>query len=119
MEAEYTALSMALRVAIPFMDVCRYVVSKFRLAQGSTLVTFKTTVHEDNMGALTLAKLEPGRSTPRSKFYAIKMHWFRSFLKPKEIELEYIESKQQKADIFTKALSTAEFLRARKLTCGF
>ena len=119
MEAEYTALSMALRVAIPFMDVCRYVASKFQLAKGSTLVTFKTTVHEDNMGALTLAKLEPGRSTPRSKFYAIKMHWFRSFLKPKEIELEYIESKEQKADIFTKALSTAEFLRARKLTCGW
>ena len=119
MEAEYTALSMALRIAIPFMDVCRYFVEKFRPARRSNLVTFKTTVHEDNMGALTLAKLEPGRSTPRSKFYAIKMHWFRSHLKPKEIELEYIESQQQKADIFTKALTTAEFLRARKLTCGW
>ena len=119
MEAEYTALSMALRVAIPFMDVCRYFVERFRPARGSNLITFKTTVHEDNMGALTLAKLEPGRSTPRSKFYAIKMHWFRSYLKPKEIELEYIKSKQQKADIFTKALTTAEFLRARKLTCGW
>ena len=119
MEAEYTALSMALRVVIPFMDVCRYFVSKFRPARGSSLITFKTTVHEDNMGALTLAKLEPGRSTPRSKFYAIKMHWFRSHLKPREIELEYIESSQQKADIFTKALTTAEFLRARKLTCGW
>mmetsp|Transcript_26718 Transcript_26718/g.63721 ORF Transcript_26718/g.63721 Transcript_26718/m.63721 type:complete len:423 (-) Transcript_26718:138-1406(-) len=119
MEAEYTALSMALRVAIPFLDVCRYVVRNFRSGRGSNLLTFKTTVHEDNMGALTLAKLEPGRSTPRSKFYAIKMHWFRSHLKPSEIELEYIDTKEQKADIFTKALSTAEFFRARKLTCGW
>jgi hypothetical protein len=119
MEAEYTALSMALRVAIPFLDVCRYVINNFRPGRKSSLITFKTTVHEDNMGGLTLAKLEPGRSTPRSKFYAIKMHWFRSWLKPNEIELEYIESKAQKADIFTKALSTAEFLRARQLTCGW
>jgi hypothetical protein len=119
MEAEYTALSMALRSAIPFMDICRYVIENFKLAAGESLVTFKTTVHEDNLGALTLAKLEPGRHTPRSKFYAIKLHWFRSWLKPKEIELEYIESKFQKADIFTKPLSTAEFLRCRQLSCGW
>ncbi len=119
MEAEYTALSMALRVAIPLIDVCKYVIRKFRTPSDTNLVTFKTTVHEDNMGALTLARLEPGRNTPRSKFYALKMHWFRSHLKPNEIELQYIESKQQKADIFTKSLSTQEFLRCRKLTCGW
>ena len=28
MEAEYTALSMALRAAIPFMEVCQYVISR-------------------------------------------------------------------------------------------
>lgn len=119
MEAEYTALSMALRAAIPFMEVCRYVISKFRNPATSSLVTFKTTVHEDNMGALTLANLEPGRTTPRSKFYAIKFHWFRSWLKPKEIEIQYIDTKQQKADILTKSLTVSEFLRARKLTCGW
>ena len=119
MEAEYTALSMALRIAIPLIDVCKYVIRKFRTPSDTNLVTFKTTVHEDNMGALTLARLEPGRNTPRSKFYALKMHWFRSHLKPNQIELQYIESKQQKADIFTKSLSTQEFLRCRKLTCGW
>jgi hypothetical protein len=40
--------------------------------------TFKTTVWEDNVGALTLARMEPGRSTLRSKHYGVKMHWFRS-----------------------------------------
>ena len=118
MEAEYTALSMALRAAIPFMEVCKYVVSRFWTVPGS-LVKFKTTVHEDNQGALALAKLEPGRTTPRSKFYAIKWHWFRSWLKPKEIELEYIDTKEQKANIFTKSLGTADFIHDRKLTCGW
>ena len=80
---------------------------------------FKTTVHEDNMGALRLAQLEPGRNTPRSKFYAIKYHWFRSWLKPNEIELEYIESKKQKADILTKSLGTIAFEDNRFLSCGW
>jgi hypothetical protein len=119
MEAEYTALSMALREAIPFLEVCKYVISRFHDKKGRSLVRFKTTVHEDNTGALSLGKLEPGRHTPRSKFYAIKYHWFRSWLKPKEIELEYIDTKNQKADIFTKSLATAPFLHARKLTCGW
>ena len=118
MESEYIALSMALRAAIPFMEVCQYVISRFASAS-QRLVKFKTTVHEDNQGALALSKLEPGRQTPRSKFYAIKFHWFRSWLKPKEIEVEYIDTLQQKADIFTKSLTVSEFLRCRKLTCGW
>jgi hypothetical protein len=59
-------------------------------------------VQEDNQGALCLAKMEPGRHTPWLRFYAIKHHWFRSWLKPNEIELKYIKSEQQKVDILTK-----------------
>ena len=47
------------------------------------LLTFKVTAHEDNMGTLWLSQLEPGRNTPCSKFYALKLHWFCSWLKPK------------------------------------
>ncbi|KAG7343789.1 reverse transcriptase RNA-dependent DNA polymerase [Nitzschia inconspicua] len=118
MEAEYTALSIALRAAIPLIHVIKFVNAAFGITQNA-LVSFKTTVHEDNKGALTLAQLEPGRQTPRSKFYAIKMHWFRSWLKPNEIEIQYIESKRQKADMFTKALPTAVFEENRKLSCGW
>ena len=118
MEAEYTALSIALRAAIPLLDVIRYVISSFGPTKTS-LLTFKTTVHEDNQGALKLANLEPGRTTPRSKFYAIKYHWFRSWLKPKEIEIQYIDTSLQKADMLTKSLPTDSFERNRKLTCGW
>ena len=118
MEAEYSALSMALRAAIPLLEVVKYVVRGFS-PTNEVVTTFKTTVHEDNQGALRLAKMEPGRNTPRSKFYAIKHHWFRSWLKPSEIELQYIESKQQKADILTKSLGTVSFEDNRKLSCGW
>jgi hypothetical protein len=118
MEAEYTALSIALRAVIPLLTVIRYVISSFGPTKMS-LLTFKTTVHEDNMGALRLANMEPGRTTPRSKFYAIKYHWFRSWLKPKEIEIQYIETSSQKADMLTKSLSTESFERNRFLTCGW
>jgi hypothetical protein len=114
MEAEHTALSIALRAAIPLLDVIKYVVQSFNVTT-SSLLTFKTTVHEDNQGALRLANMEPGRS----KFYAIKYHWFRSWLKPKQIEVQYVESNLQKADMLTKSLSVDIFERNRRLSCGW
>ena len=56
------------------------------------------------MGALWLSQLEPGRNTPRSKFYTLILHWFRSCLSPKSIEIIYCPTQQQKADFKTKAL---------------
>jgi len=118
MEAEYTALSIALRYALPLLEIIRYVTSSF-CSTSPPLLTFKTTVHEDNQGALRLAQMEPGRTTPQSKFYAIKYHWFRSHLKPNEIELQYIDTSLQKADMFTKSLPTETFEFNRKLSCGW
>ena len=118
MEAEYSALSMAMRSALPLLEVCKSVIKGFNV-NNEKLMTFRTTVHEDNQGALKLAQMEPGRHTPRSKFYAIKLHWFRSKLQPNAIELKYIKSEDQKADFLTKSLSVAAFERNRKLSCGW
>ena len=63
MEAEYTALSMALRAAIPLLDLIAEVAKGLRHTK-LHLLTFKATVHKDNQGALILAQLEPGRHTP-------------------------------------------------------
>ncbi|OEU12393.1 hypothetical protein FRACYDRAFT_244660 [Fragilariopsis cylindrus CCMP1102] len=70
---------------------------------------FKETVHKDNMGALKFAHLEPGRNTHHSKLYALKPHWFRSWLKPKEIEIIHCPTKDQKADFLTKPLTETNF----------
>jgi hypothetical protein len=118
MESEYIALSMALLAAIPLLDICVSVNEGLGITQDK-LLTFRATVHEDNIGALTLAQLEPGRHTPRSKFYALRLHWFRSWLKPRQIEIVHVESKKQKADYLTKPLSPSPFKDCRFMSMGW
>ena len=118
MESEYTALSMALRAYIPLEAVLKSVVGG--LGYGRTQqVTFQATVHEDNQGALILASLEEGRHTPRSKFYALRLHWFRSWIAAKQIKIVFVDTLRQKADFLTKAMSTGPFERNRKLSMGW
>ena len=88
---------MALCAAIPMMAVSTSINKGLGLIK-DWFLTFKATVHEDNLGALTLATLELGRHTPRSKFYTLRMHWFQSWMEPKEIEIIHCPSKEQKAD---------------------
>ena len=118
MESEYTALSMCLRAAIPLLAVLKSVLKGLHfLARQS--VTIKATVHEDNQGALILANLEPGRHTPRSKFYALRLHWFRSWIKVSNITIQFIDTKNQKADFLTKPLAPTPLAMNRKLTMGW
>jgi hypothetical protein len=118
MESEYTALSMALRAYIPLEAVLKSVVSG--LGYGRTQqITFQATVHEDNQGALILANLEEGRHTPRSKFYALRLHWFRSWVAAKQIKIVFVDTLRQKADFLTKAMSPGPFERNRKLSMGW
>ncbi len=118
MEAEYNALSMAMRELLPFRNVALAVANAVGVGN-EVLTTFRTTVHEDNDGCWTLARMEPGRTTPRSKHYAIKTHWFRSHLEPNSIEVAKIDTAVQKADILTKALGRQQFEAIRKLLCGW
>jgi hypothetical protein len=118
MESEYTALSMALRAAIPLIAVTKSVTAGLAYSR-DRILTFKATVHEDNQGALILSNLEPGRHTPRSKFYALRLHWFRSWLKPNEIEIIFISTKLQKADYLTKPLQSMPFANNRRLSMGW
>jgi len=117
-ESEYTAMSMALRSVILLLAVIESVSGGLNYHKHK-LLTFKATVHKDNKGALILANLEDGRFTPRSKFYAIKLHWFRSWLKPKEIEVTFIPTLLQKADFLTKPLPPVPFRQNRSLSMGW
>jgi len=83
MEAEYNGFSMSMRDVLPFRRLFLAVARGVGLSD-DVLTSFKTVVWEDNNGALTLAKMEPGRMTPRSKHYAVKYHWFRSHLCSKQ-----------------------------------
>jgi hypothetical protein len=118
MEAEYNGMSISMRDVLPFRRLFLAVARGVGLSE-EVLTSFKTTVWEDNNGALTLANMEPGRMTPRSKHYAVKYHWFRSHLTPNKIEVHKIETNLQKADIFTKGLRKEKFQSIRKLLCGW
>ena len=70
MEAVYNALSMALKELLPLKRLVETVAGAVQLpVQSKTLM--RVTVWEDNVGALTLANLEPGRMMPRSKHQSI------------------------------------------------
>ena len=118
MEAEYNARSTAMKSVIPILELLRAMGKGVGMSEEQR-TKFKTTVWEDNMGALTLANMEPGQMTPRSKFYAIKYHSFRSHLKPNKISVEKIATDKQCADILTKGLTQTTFKNIRKLLCGW
>jgi hypothetical protein len=118
MEAEYVALSQACKDLFPLLDLIKELGTACGLSidKHSNLYV---KVHEDNVGALTLGKLEPRRMTPRSKHYAIKYHWFREHIGPRNIELVKIDTKEQLGDMFTKGLSPIPFKHLRLKLMGW
>ena len=119
-EAEYIALSHALREAIPIQNLAKEIDCVFSLHMPTP--DFCLTVHEDNLS--TIAMAESIKFTPRTKHIAIKYHHFRSRVQctynPEgDIRIRWIESKKQLADIFTKPLDDPTFFNLRKLLCGW
>lgn len=117
MEAEYIALSTAMRALLPMRRIQQSFCEAFCIPQ--TAQSSVSIVWEDNQAAKILASNDPPRMTPRSKHIAIKYHWFRSHLKQGAIEIKYIETSQQKADILTKPLQRQKFQTARQLLMGW
>ncbi|KAL3782482.1 hypothetical protein ACHAWO_005229 [Cyclotella atomus] len=120
MEAEYVAISTACRDLFPVVDIVKELSASVGLTNDFTS-KIHVRIHEDNVGALTLGKLEPRRMTPRSKHYAIKYHWFREKVKDKanRVELVKIDTKNQLGDIFTKGLTKDSFEYLRRLLMGW
>lgn len=120
MMAEYIALSTAMRDLIPFKRIAEEVCSHMGLSDDKIAVIRTTTVvHEDNNGAMILARLPPGRSTPTSKFFNVKYHWFREQLNPLQIKIVKVASDEQLGDIFTKGLRKDKFIEMRFKLCGW
>ncbi|KAL7475644.1 hypothetical protein ACHAW6_001552, partial [Cyclotella cf. meneghiniana] len=119
MEAEYVAFSTACKDLIPVVAVIRELSNAVGLVD-DFVTNLHIKIHEDNVGALTLAKLEPGRMTPRSKHYAIKYHWFCEFISSPEnwVEVVKVDSRNQLGDIFTKGLAAPTFEYLRRLLMG-
>ena len=117
LEAEYIALSQAMRDLLPMRKLLTEITKVLCVERDATITV--STVWEDNNGAIALAKKEAPLMTPRTKHIAIKYHWFRSKLQPGQIELQKIDTKVQLADIFTKSLPRLELEEKRKLLIGW
>ena len=77
----------------------------------------KCKVFEDNNGTIELAKAPKIR--PRTKHIAHKYHHFREHVRKGMIEINTIDTLEQVADIFTKALPFPIFNYLRKKMMGW
>jgi hypothetical protein len=120
MEAEYVAISAACKDLFPVVNMIKELSRTVGLSDDFNS-NIHVKIHEDNVGALTLGRLEPRRMTPRSKHYAIKYHWFRTHVADpsKRISLVKIDTRNQLGDIFTKGLTKDSFERLRFLLMGW
>jgi len=128
MEAEYVALSNAMRDLIGIREILKeiyvHVLCDSKLKNPSYSTVSKTfglipaaVVHEDNQTALKFAQMP--KMSPRTKHIAIPYHFIRSKVAELEIKVVAIHTNNQLADQFTKGLPAEKFIRDRKQLMGW
>ena len=115
-EAEFIALSTALRDVIYVMQLLEELISFGVPIPLETPKVF-CKVFEDNVGALELARTP--RMRPRTKHIGIQYHHFRDHVESGKITIEHVSTKEQIADIFTKPLPLDAFKYLRYKLCGW
>ena len=118
MEAEINAMATCCRELFPILDVVKELSGAIGLsAQDGASMHIR--LHEDNAGALILAKTIPPEFTPRSKHYAIKTNWFREQIVERGIQLIKCDTKEMLGDIFTKCLPQPQYEYLRNKIMGW
>ena len=115
MEAEYIALSHAMRDLIPIKRTTQEIFKYLGKQLQQTEV--KCTLFEDNQACLQLASVP--KMTPRSKHIGIKYHFFREHVKNGFVQVKAVALEHNKADIFTKGLGETDYRRKRLLISGW
>ena len=120
-EAEYIALAQALHEFIPMCHAFEDLLHAFNLTEEYP-VTVKSTIFEDNNGAISTAKTP--KMSPHTKHIAVKYHFVKTMFgqchhNEHPFNLEKIDTTLQKADIFTKGLPEVVFLHICKLLCHY
>jgi hypothetical protein len=115
-EAEYLAMSTALRETIPLIRLVEEIRDKMHLPMQTVPEVF-CKIFEDNSGAVELAKVPKMR--PRTKHINAKYHHFQQYVFEKKIVVEQVTMDEQIGDILTKNLSLDKFLKFRHAICGW
>jgi hypothetical protein len=114
-EAEYIAMSQALRDVIPVMNLLQEMRERaFQVICNEPYVYCK--VFEDNSGAQELDRLPKLR--PRTKHINVCYHHFREHVHKGLIKIFPIDTKDQVADVLTKPLAQNDFQRHHRSMCG-
>eukprot|EP00590_Aulacoseira_subarctica_P001421 CAMPEP_0172414700 /NCGR_PEP_ID=MMETSP1064-20121228/1332_1 /TAXON_ID=202472 /ORGANISM="Aulacoseira subarctica , Strain CCAP 1002/5" /LENGTH=1323 /DNA_ID=CAMNT_0013151491 /DNA_START=262 /DNA_END=4233 /DNA_ORIENTATION=+ len=115
-EAEYIALSMAVREIIPLTLLFQEAKDRgIDVDVNKAIVRCK--LFEDNRGAAEIARVPKFR--PRTKHINLKYHHFREHVKSGLLQIEDIATEDQLADIFTKPLGEVLFHKFRKGILGW
>jgi len=114
-EAEYIALSQALREILLMSNLMREMDNIFSLYLPKPKFVLK--VLEDNQSCIAVTNSPT--FTPRTKHIAIKYHHFWKHVKSQSnpdgfIEIEYCSTEEQLADIFTKPVHDYIFFKLQK-----
>ena len=127
-EAEYGALSQAMRAVIPIRETLLELIKTVDMvdARGrrpfgdrNKLCSFPTVIHEDNSAALSLAINQ--KVTSRTKHWCVKFHFFWSYVNDKKNNTRCVKvnTKEQRADYLTKGLTKDTFEHCRFLNQGW
>jgi hypothetical protein len=103
MEGEYVSLSSATRKVMEF----RYFLDSIDFPQDGP-----TTIFEDNMSAINLAKAPS--VTRRSRHIHIRHHYVRDCVAQGLVVIEYLSTDRMLADLFTKPFGPKKFISFRK-----
>jgi hypothetical protein len=109
-EAEYMALSMAMREMIPLVRLFEEA-KHHGIDIDVNKAVVKCTVFEDNEGAAEIATVHKFRA--RTKHIHLKYHHFREHVTSGLINIEKVPTEMQLADIFTKPLAVYLFTKHR------
>ena len=116
-EAEYIAMSMAMREVLPFLNLMSELSAFLPQQLTEKQPRFFCTVWEDNRSCIRVA--ESPKFTPRTKHIALKYHHFRRFVLDGTLEIKPISTNEQTADIFTKPLPERQLVHLQKKLCGW
>ncbi|CAB1110066.1 unnamed protein product [Ectocarpus sp. CCAP 1310/34] len=106
-EAEVVALSKACLMVIHFRNLLESLKMKQKQA---------TVLYEDNAGAVAFAK--GSKITPRTKHIDVKFHHVRHLEDQNVVDVTYIDTNRQRADILTKSSGAVKFLQNRLILLG-
>ena len=132
-EAEYIALAMAMRDLLHLRRLIQEMAAIMEIpiavtkmnskcfkqdGTGDVIPAVKSTVYEDNMGAIAVAKAPS--LTPRTRHINNKYHFFKSHLgEDKGVVLKHVASTFQIGDLFTKGVKAELYEHLRDILMGW